>query len=146
MKGSAYLHAGLPPARGRRIGDLDILVPRAALGDVEAALARHGWSQAKKDAYDDHYYRAWMHELPPMVHGERGSVIDVHHTILPLTSRLTPDAQALIDSAVPSGDGLLVLGPAEMLFHAAAHLASDGKFEGGSRHLWDVHQVVQTFA
>ncbi len=53
----------------------------------------------KSDPYDDLYYRQWMHELPPLVHGERGRMVDVHHTILPLTARPTPDAQALIADA-----------------------------------------------
>lgn len=146
MKGSAYLHAGLPPAAGRRIGDLDILVPRAALPEVEAALMAHGWVQAKENAYDDHYYRAWMHEIPPMVHAERGGVIDVHHTILPLTARLTPDAAALIESRVTVDAGLFVLGPETMLLHSAAHVAYDGEFEGGNRNLWDIHQLATHFA
>lgn len=146
MKGSAYLHAGLAVAEGRRIGDLDILVPRDALPAVEAALLAHGWVPAKENAYDDHYYRAWMHELPPMVHKERGGVIDVHHTILPLTARLKPDADALIESRVPAGNGLFVLGPETMLLHSAAHVAYDGEFEGGARNLWDIHSLATDFA
>lgn len=146
LKGAAYLHAGLPPSRGRRIGDLDILVPRAALAGAEAALRAHGWLQAKEDSYDDSYYREWMHEIPPMVHRERGGVIDVHHTILPLTARLTPDAAGLIETSVALDSGLRVLAPAEMLLHAAAHCAYDGEFEGGPRNLWDIHQLVGAFA
>ena len=46
----------------------------------------------KSDPYDDAYYRRWMHELPPLIHRERDRMIDVHHTILPLTARITPDA------------------------------------------------------
>ena len=146
LKGAAYLNAGLPPVRGRRIGDLDILVPRAALADVEAALSTHGWLQARDDSYDDSYYRNWMHEIPPMVHGERGGVIDVHHTILPLTARLTPDAAGLFETSVVLESGLRILAPAEMLLHAAAHCAYDGEFEGAPRNLWDIHQLVGTFA
>lgn len=146
LKGAAYLHAGLPAARGRRIGDLDILVPRGAIADVEAALTRHGWTPAKDDAYDNSYYRNWMHEIPPLVHGERGGVIDVHHTILPLTARLTPDAARLVETSVMLEDGLRVLGPAEMLLHAAAHCAYDGEFEGGARNLWDIHQLTAHFS
>ena len=37
--------------------------------------------------YDDAYYRDHMHELPPLIHKERDRMIDVHHTILPLTAR-----------------------------------------------------------
>lgn len=64
LKGSAYLSADLEAARGRRIGDLDILISREALGDAEAALLRAGWEWVKPDPYDDAYYRRWMHELP----------------------------------------------------------------------------------
>ncbi|WP_164045505.1 nucleotidyltransferase family protein, partial [Serratia marcescens] len=67
------------------IGDLDILVPRDRLDEVEAALLAAGWEWVKPDPYDDAYYRRWMHELPPLIHRERDRMIDVHHTILPLT-------------------------------------------------------------
>ena len=142
LKGSAYLHAGLPASRGRRIGDLDIMVPRAAIGDAEALLRAAGWQGVKDDPYDDRYYREWMHEIPPLVHQERGGVIDVHHTILPLTARLCPDAAALIAAAVPAGDGLHVLARADMVLHAATHLAYDGEFDGGLRNLWDIVQLI----
>jgi hypothetical protein len=146
MKGTAYVVAGLPPARGRTVGDLDILVPRAALADAETVLRANGWEPLKEDAYDDAYYREWMHELPPLAHGERGSVIDVHHTILPLTARLRPDAEALIAAAVPVGDGLSVLSPPDMLLHSVAHLFYDGDFDGGLRNLWDIHRLATHFA
>lgn len=145
MKGAAYVVAGLPPAEGRTVGDLDILVPRAALGDAEAVLRANGWDPLKEDSYDDAYYREWMHELPPLAHEERGSVIDVHHTILPLTARLRPDAEALIAAAVPVGDGLFVLSPPDMLLHSVAHLFYDGDFEGGLRNLWDIHRLIGQF-
>ncbi|WP_204329989.1 nucleotidyltransferase family protein, partial [Proteus mirabilis] len=43
LKGTAFAAAGLSPARGRNIGDLDILVPRDRLDEVEAALLAAGW-------------------------------------------------------------------------------------------------------
>ena len=47
-----------------------------------------GWERVKAaDGYDDAYYRRWMHELPPLIHRDRDRMIDVHHTILPLTAR-----------------------------------------------------------
>ncbi len=101
LKGTAFAAAGLDAARGRLIGDLDILVPRARLDAVEAALLSAGWEWVKPDPYDDAYYRQHMHELPPLIHRERDRMIDVHHTILPLTARVTPDAEALIADAVP---------------------------------------------
>ena len=55
---------------------------------------------SRADGYDDAYYRRWMHELPPLIHRTRDRMIDVHHTILPLTARPRPDAAALIAASV----------------------------------------------
>jgi Uncharacterised nucleotidyltransferase len=145
LKGAAYVVAGLPPAEGRTVGDLDILVPRAAIADAEAQLRAGGWEPLKTDAYDDAYYRQWMHELPPLAHSQRGSVIDVHHTILPLTARLRPDAEALIADAVPVAGDLHVLSPPDMVLHSVAHLFYDGDFDGGLRNLWDIHRLLTHF-
>lgn len=145
LKGTAFAAAGLLAGRGRSIGDLDILVPRASLDAVEAALLAAGWEWVKPDPYDDAYYRTHMHELPPLIHRERDRMIDVHHTILPLTARITPDAAGLIAASEPLGNGLAVLCPADMIVHAAAHLFADGDLAGGLRNLWDVHCLVEEF-
>jgi len=150
LKGTAFVAAGLDAGRGRAIGDLDILVPREALPSVERALIDAGWEWVKADAYDDDYYRRWMHELPPLIHRTRDRMIDVHHTILPPTARPTPDAAALIADAVPlgpaTGGGLAMLSPADMIVHAAAHLFADGDMAGGLRNLWDVDRLLREFA
>ncbi len=143
LKGTAFVAAGLSAGRGRSIGDLDILVPRDALDAVEAALLAAGWEWVKPDPYDDDYYRRWMHELPPLIHRERDRMIDVHHTILPLTARIRPDAAALLSEAQPLGNGLAVLSPNDMLVHAAAHLFADGDLAGGLRNLWDIHCLIE---
>ena len=146
LKGTAFVAAGLAAGVGRSIGDLDILVPRDALGEVEHALLAAGWEWVKPDAYDDAYYRRWMHELAPLIHRERDRMIDVHHTILPLTARPKPDAGALIADAVPLGNGLSVLSPEDMVIHAAAHLFADGDLAGGLRNLWDIDRLCCEFA
>lgn len=150
LKGTAFAAAALDAAEGRSIGDLDILVPRGRLDAVEAALLATGWEWVKPDPYDAHYYKSWMHELPPLIHRTRDRMIDVHHTILPPTARPTPDADALIAAAVPAGEGLeggalAVLAPADMVVHAAAHLFADGDLEGGLRNLWDIDRLVRQF-
>ncbi len=145
LKGTAFAAAGLLAGQGRSIGDLDILVPRAVLDGVEAALIGAGWEWVKPDPYDDAYYRRWMHELPPLIHRDRDRMIDVHHTILPPTARVTPDAAALIAGAVPLGNGLSVLSPADMIVHAAAHLFADGDLAGGLRNLWDIRCLLDEF-
>src|SRR5262249_23096145 len=43
LKGGGYLAAGLPPGRGRRVADLDILVADSDLGHAERVLHEHGW-------------------------------------------------------------------------------------------------------
>jgi len=145
LKGTAFVAAGLSAGIGRSIGDLDILVPRGRIDEAEAALLAAGWEWVKPDPYDDAYYRQWMHELPPLIHRERDRMIDVHHTILPLTARITPDARGLLEASVPLANGLCMLNPNDMLCHAAAHLFADGDLAGGMRNLWDVHCLAEEF-
>lgn len=142
LKGAAYVAAGLKAGEGRMIGDLDILVPRDRLDEAEVALLDAGWEWVKPDPYDDAYYRRWMHELPPLIHRERDRMIDVHHTILPLTARVTPDAAALIANSVETERGWRVLSPEGRLCHAVAHLFADGDLNGGLRNLWDIRCLL----
>ena len=146
LKGTAYAAAGLDAGRGRSIGDLDILMPRAALAEVERALLAAGWEWVKEDAYDDLYYRRWMHELPPLIHRERDRMIDVHHAILPLTARPKPDMEAMIEARVALADGLFTLSPPDMVVHASAHLFADGDLAGGLRNLWDIDRLLREFS
>ena len=143
LKGSAFVAAGLAAGQGRLIGDLDILVPRDRLDDAEAALLGAGWEWVKPDPYDDAYYRRWMHELPPLIHRARDRMIDVHHTILPLTARPKPDAAAMIADSVEIAPGLRMLAPEDMVIHAAAHLIADGDMAGGLRNLWDIRCLIE---
>lgn len=149
LKGGAYCVAGSPAAEGRVFNDLDVLVARDALEAAEARLIRAGWLPARVDAYDQRYYRSWMHELPPMEHKSRGTVLDVHHTIVPPTSGIVPDAASLIAQAVPVGDpelaGLSVLAPEDMVIHSAGHLFL-GEFHKGLRDLYDLHQLFGHFS
>jgi hypothetical protein len=145
LKGSAFAASELAAAEGRSIGDLDILVPRDRLAEVERALLDAGWEWVKQDDYDDLYYRRWMHELPPLIHRSRDRMIDVHHNILPLTARPSPDAAALIEDSVPLASGLRVLSPEDMIVHAAAHLFADGDLTGGLRNLWDIDRLLREF-
>jgi hypothetical protein len=145
LKGTAYAAAGLDAGIGRSIGDLDILVPRAVLAEVERALLAAGWEWVKEDPYDDLYYRRWMHELPPLIHSTRDRMIDVHHAILPLTARPKPDSAALIADSVPLENGLFILSPEDMVVHAAAHLFADGDLAGGLRNLWDIDRLLREF-
>ena len=145
LKGAGYIAAGLPPGAGRRVVDIDILVPMRDLGAVERILQEHGWEFPEIDAYDNRYYREWMHELPPMVHRDRRSIVDVHHGILPQTSRLKPSSERLLEHATRIGDGVRVLCPAHIVLHAAAHLFHDGEIAGAIRDLVDLDQLLRWF-
>ena len=92
--------ADMAIAQGRIFNDVDILVPKSLLDKAEKALLRHGWICAQWDDYDQRYYRQWMHELPPLQHVRRKTVLDVHHNILPETARYHPSADLLFESAV----------------------------------------------
>lgn len=145
LKGAAYVQAGLPAASGRLFSDVDILVPKERLPEVEAALMLHGWAGSVQDAYDQRYYREWMHELPPMQHVKRRSSIDVHHAILPETAAARPDPALLRAAARRLDDGTLVLAPADMVLHCATHLFCDGEFDHGLRDLFDFHRLLLHF-
>jgi len=147
LKGAAYLIAGLPPARGRVFSDIDILLPFDRLADAEAELRLHGWSTTHHDAYDQRYYRQWMHELPPLRHGARMSVLDVHHAILPRTARLKPDSAKLLAASVPiAGESRLrVLCPIDMVVHSATHLLHNEELSQGLRDLADLDALLRHF-
>jgi Uncharacterised nucleotidyltransferase len=148
LKGAAYAIAGLRAAKGRIFSDIDILVPKHALLEIESALMRHGWVSTHHDPYDQRYYRMWMHELPPMRHIIRQTVIDVHHAILPETARLKPDSAKLRAAAVPleGKQGLFVFSPADMVLHSATHLFHDGELENGLRDLFDLDSLLREFS
>ncbi|MGH8802955.1 MAG: nucleotidyltransferase domain-containing protein [Casimicrobiaceae bacterium] len=109
LKGAAYFCAGLRPARGRVFSDIDVLVPKHALLDVESALMQAGFVTTHTNPYDQRYYRQWMHELPPMQHVRRQTVLDVHHALVPETSRMHPDSALLLEEAVPLDESAWML-------------------------------------
>ena len=148
LKGAAYVMANLPSARGRLFSDIDIMVPKDSLNAVEAALMLHGWAATHHDAYDQRYYRTWMHELPPMQHIKRSTVIDVHHAILPETAYVHPDPEKLRAAAcaLDGYDDLQVFAPVDMVLHSAAHLFHEGELDNGLRDLVDIDGLLRHFS
>lgn len=145
LKGAAYVMSSLPCAHGRLVSDVDIMVPKARLSTLENILQKHGWETVKNSDYDQHYYRQWMHELPPMRHRLRGTILDVHHTILPETSRLKPDPALLIAAARPvPNTPFHVFCPADMVLHSAAH-AFQEELGNPLRDLLDLHELITHF-
>lgn len=143
LKGAAYIAAGLAPGHCRMLTDVDCLVPFAALDAVEAALKSHGWHLLPKDDYDERYYREWMHELPPFQHAIRGSSLDLHHNLLPRTSRLCPDATVLLARARTLPGGERVLDPADMVLHSVLHGFYGGELTNCFRDVLDVYELCR---
>jgi hypothetical protein len=149
LKGAAYCAQNTCAATGRVFNDIDILVPKASLVEAEKRLLGSGWIPSHLNAYDQRYYREWMHEIPPMEHKNRSTVLDVHHTIVPPTSGIRPSPEALIESSVKVDDPELsffkVLSPEDMAIHSAAHLFF-GEFHKGLRDLYDLHALFSQFS
>lgn len=148
LKGSAYIMAEYDAGQGRMLSDIDIMVPRARIIEAERAFVENGWFPGKLNAYDQRYYRVWMHELPPLRHLDRGTTLDVHHTILPPTAALKPDVDQLWRLAVPleNAPACFTLCPVDMILHSATHLFHDGEMEHGLRDLVDIDNLLKQFA
>jgi len=140
LKGTAYLLANDIAAQGRVFADVDVYVPREKIPVVENALRWGGWIQEKLNRHDQAYYRKWMHELPPMVNKARGTTLDVHHSLLPLTSRFKLDSNKLnvvdinIQNVLPATDRLL---------HSIVHLFMETEFDKGLRDLSDIDLLIR---
>jgi len=52
LKGAAYELGGFRPARCRMFNDIDLLVPKTRIEEVELSLLLHGWAGMQQDAYD----------------------------------------------------------------------------------------------
>lgn len=146
LKGAAYVLHNSRAANGRFVTDIDILVPREQMPRIEDALKFAGYISSHHNAYDQRYYRRWMHELPPMQHIKRGTSLDVHHHILPLTARANPSIEQLRAAAIPVRDGWHTLSRIDMILHSITHLFFDGEWDHALRDLWDMHQLLDEFA
>lgn len=146
LKGAAYAAAGLPPAAGRTFSDIDILVPKSSLPEVEKHLLLSGWVSSHHDAYDQRYYRQWMHELPPMTHIRRGTNLDVHHGILPETARIKTRPELILAAAqpLPGYSNILIPCPEDQVLHSATHLYHEGEWQHGLRDLSDLDCLLRS--
>jgi hypothetical protein len=148
LKGAAYAAAELPPAAGRLFSDIDLMVPKAQLAKAESALMLAGWISGHLGDYDQRYYRQWMHEIPPLTHLHRQTVIDLHHAILPPTARLKTRPEPIFARAQPlSGQPRFsVPSPQDLVLHSATHLFHEGEWEHGLRDLVDLDAMLVAFA
>lgn len=147
LKGAAYaLQQGLPAGIGRTFSDLDILVPKEQITAVEQRLSVFGFLPEPVSAYDQHYYRKWTHEIPPLRHHSRGTILDIHHNLIPPISGRAPDIRRFWQQLNLTADGYQVLSLPAMTLHSLIHLFFNEDFKKGFRDLTDLHLLFAGFS
>ncbi len=148
LKGGAYLLLNLEFSNGRLLSDLDLLVAKDDIEAIEQTLIKAGWETTQDDKYNQHYYRTWMHEIPALRHPDRFVEVDVHHSILPLSSRLKPDSNLLLNSSIlVNNRNHKVLAPCDMVLHSSVHLFYDAELKVGDfRDLVDLHELLTHYS
>jgi hypothetical protein len=142
LKGCAYMACCDQIAPGRIFSDIDILVEHQSLPAVETALFSAGWKPSRVNAYDAAYYRNWMHEVPPMEHVRRHTVVDLHHAINPPVSRIHIDPRKLFEGIQEISRGIFVLHPTDRVIHCGLHLLQEGEPKKLLRDLYDLNFLI----
>ncbi|MEQ8230203.1 MAG: nucleotidyltransferase family protein [Gammaproteobacteria bacterium] len=147
LKGAAYLCAGLSPALGRVYSDVDVLVRKPCIDEIERDLLAHDWSEVDDPDNQEQFFRRWLHEIRPLKHRRRATVLDLHHNILPAIDSLQFDASLLFEriEKIEGTHCIHVLGPADMVIHACVHLFRNGDFSRGLRDLLDIRALLRDF-
>lgn len=146
LKGAAYTLADTPNSRGRICNDLDVLVSKAQLAEAEALLKQNRWQADELNSYDEQYYRKWSHEIPPLVHLLRGTVLDLHHNLyLPISGRAA-DMSIFFNLTSNTASGLSVLNPEAMVLHSIIHLFMNEETQSAMRDLWDIYLLISEYS
>lgn len=146
LKGAAYLFADKNVAVGRTMSDADILVTKASLDKAEFWLFLNGYVAINEDEYDDFYYRQWMHELPPFVNINGGLTLDLHHNLLPITSKRFIEPNLLFDEATEVKPNFYIPCDADLIVHSAVHLLQDSVFHRTLRDLNDLYHLTTEYS
>lgn len=143
LKGAAYSLLASELGQGRLYSDIDILVPASQLTQAEQALCLHGFIPDEIDPYDDRYYRRWSHEIPPLRHANRRTVLDVHHQVIPPISGRAPELALLLSGLRYTTEGYVVLSAEAMFLHSALHLFCNEEIKHGWRDLLDLYLMLE---
>lgn len=155
LKGAAYEVQSLPLARARLAGDVDLLVPRVDIEEVERRLSSRGWRSAELGDYDERYYREWSHEIPAMMHPDRGLEVDVHHSIGPALPGDSAAVAGLVGASRevswqvlpgrPIERRFRVLQPIDQLVHLAIHTYGGSDLSLRLREVMDFDLLFRTY-
>lgn len=145
LKGAAYaLDSQSLVGKGRRFSDVDLLILPEELQTAEQLLHWSGWHFDKDNEYDLHYYRAWMHELPPLYHAQAPLAVDLHHQLVPPVSRMAFSPALLSDHLEPFDDYNVyrLTRPVQMV-HTSLHMLTNDDFSGLNRDLVDFYLLIK---
>ena len=140
LKGAAYTLGKHQLANGRTYGDIDLLVSKEELIQAENTLHIFGWFSKEINDYDEQYYRQWAHEIPPMAHSSRETILDLHHNIVPPISGRAPDMSAFLTGAIETDSGY-ILRPAALTLHSIVHLFLNEDISHGMRDIHDIYML-----
>jgi hypothetical protein len=142
LKGSAYVLRDDVNHFGRVMSDMDILVRKSELDEVEKILRKNNWIEKKLDNYDEQYYRKWAHEIPPYVHAYRGTTLDIHHTLIPPISGVIIPESILFTGVTLTKSNIAVLSNQLVVLHCMIHLFFNEEFNRSFRDVWDLHLLM----
>lgn len=148
LKGISLCAQEYPQPHLRPMRDLDLLVERDAVPEVESILSRLGYErQGAAEAYRSHHHTA------PFVHPRSQVWVEVHHRLFPSRSALGSEAlfgeEAVRDELRDStlrGRPVRRLTPEMQVVYLSAHWASSSKLlrgPGGLLPLLDLMYLVR---
>lgn len=147
LKGAAYIEAKIGAYAGRRLSDIDLLVTKSDLPQVETMFTEGGWQYGEVNDYDKHYYHEWMHEVPPLMHKSRTMEVDLHHNLVVPVSRIQLKAEKLLEKISPiENSPFFILEAKDLILHSAVHLFFNDELRGGLRDLVDMHELCLQFS
>jgi hypothetical protein len=103
-----------------------------------------GWLSEELTDHDEKYYRKWAHEIPSSRHSKRGTIIDVHHNIVPIVSGRHIDADLFATHSTTTPQGFQVLSFPAMTLHSLIHMFFNEDVKKGYRDLIDIH-ILMTY-
>jgi hypothetical protein len=142
LKGAGYTLSGAQVGDARIYNDIDMLADKESIDAIEKTLCLFGWLSEELNEHDEKYYRKWAHEIPPLRHGRRGTIVDVHHNIVPIISGRHLDSDKFASNSVTTEDGYQILSFAAMTLHSLIHLFFNEDVKKGYRDLIDIHTLM----
>lgn len=145
LKGAAYIVAQTINAKGRLCSDIDLLVKQDTLSVSERTLLDNFWYHKSITDYDDKYYREYAHEIPPLYHLTRGTVLDLHHNLFLPISGKAPPLEQFWAGITCHDNGLYTLAPPAMFMHSVIHLMLNEEVVYGFRDIIDLKCLAEQY-